>query len=62
VGHPSKHYDGEGHDTGVKEFFSGTVSGDVIRFTYQLDGGLHTIEFVANGIAPACTGESNNSK
>jgi hypothetical protein len=58
----TKDDDGNGHIIGVKEFFWGAVSGDTIRFTYQLDQGLHPVEFIANRIAGGGSGKINNSK
>ncbi|MGA7317752.1 MAG: hypothetical protein WBX22_27730 [Silvibacterium sp.] len=54
----TKHTDGDGNDTPLKDLFSGIVSGDTIRLTYQVDGGTHPVEFVATRIREPGAGKS----
>jgi hypothetical protein len=57
----TKHQDGEGHYTDLKDLFYGAVSGDAIHFTYQVEG-ESPVEFTAKRVAEASPGAGSHPK
>ena len=51
----TKHDNGDGNYTPVKDLFTGTVTGDTIHFIYQVEGGIHPVEFVATRTTTSAT-------